>query len=330
MRSFALAFLAATATAGKVHEFFAENNYICELCKSVVELASNDENEKLYALYEQFPKLQERINFFANQADLVNLSEPEQTCKNIQLCEEFDVLLSLKEEMPVDLSAHIEIVNSNPKSTWVAGHNDKFTGASLKEIKSLMGTIVDPDWAINMPARSTPMVVNDDLPVNFDSRTNWPDCEPVINHVRDQSNCGSCWAHGTTEALNDRICISTGGAFQTLLSVSDTTACCGFLACQSMGCNGGQVGTPWGWFSKTGVVTGGDYGSTGTCYNYTMAKCAHHVTDPSLPECDDIVQVQPTCSKTCPNDSSRIYADDKHFADSSYGVRGIDTIKADI
>lgn len=97
-----------------------------------------------------------------------------------------------------------------------------------------------------------------------------------------------------------------------------------------MGCNGGQVGTPWGWFSKTGVVTGGDYGTTGTCYNYTMEQCAHHVDSDTLPLCDDVVQVQPTCSKTCPNDSSRIYADDKHTADSSYGVRGIDTIKADI
>jgi len=33
-----------------------------------------------------------------------------------------------------------------------------------------------------------------------------------------------------------------------------------------MGCNGGQIGTPWSWFSSTGVVTGGDYGDKTTCY----------------------------------------------------------------
>ena len=41
-------------------------------------------------------------------------------------------------------------------------------------------------------------------------------------------------------------------------------------------------------------------------------------------------QVAPTCSKTCPDDTSRVYADDKHTAGSSYGLRGVENIKADI
>lgn len=83
----------------------------------------------------------------------------------------------------------------------------------------------------------------------------------MINDIRDQSNCGSCWAFGTTEAFNDRRCIKTGDL--TLLSSLDTAGCCGFLNCFSMGCNGGQVGTPWKWFENTGVVTGGDYSDNG-------------------------------------------------------------------
>ncbi len=330
MRSFAFAAIAAISNAARVHEFFAENNFICELCKTVVDHAANGNDAELDAIYEQFPKLQERVNFFADRAELVNLAEPLATCQNIQLCSDDNIMDLLREEQPLDLSAHVETVNNNTKSNWVAGINNKFDGASLKEIKSLMGTVVDPEWTITGRARDSAMVLADDLPESFDARTNWPECESVINHVRDQSNCGSCWAHGTTEALNDRICISTGGNFTTLLSVSDTTACCNGTKCFSFGCNGGQVGTPWNWFKNQGVVTGGDYGSTGTCFNYTMAKCAHHVTAPPLGSCDDIVQVQPQCTKTCPDDADRVYADDKHFSDSSYGVRGVENIKAEI
>jgi len=61
-----------------------------------------------------------------------------------------------------------------------------------------------------------------------------------------------------------------------------------------------------------------------------MAKCAHHVESETLPVCDDIVQVQPTCNSTCASNKSIVYADDKHKADSSYGIRGIDNIKTEI
>ena len=34
--------------------------------------------------------------------------------------------------------------------------------------------------------------VDDDLPEEFDSRKQWPNC-PSINEIRDQGSCGSCW-----------------------------------------------------------------------------------------------------------------------------------------
>lgn len=105
--------------------------------------------------------------------------------------------------------------------------------------------------------------------------------------------CGSCWAHGTTEAYNDRLCIKTNGEFKTLLSTADTTACCGALNCRSFGCNGGQVATPWNWFSKTGVVSGGDFGDKDTCYPYTMPFCGHHVESEKYQSCDQVKQVDP-------------------------------------
>jgi len=168
------------------------------------------------------------------------------------------------------------------------------------------------------------------LPASFDVRTNWPNCAVVSGHIRDQSNCGSCWAHGTTEAFNDRKCIKSNGAFTELLSVSDTTACCGFLACFSMGCNGGQVGSPWTWFKRTGVVSGGDYGDNKYCYDYTMPQCAHHVNSTTLPSCDDVKQVSPTCNKKCDSNSTIDYDSDKNKGSSSYSLRSVDDIKQDL
>lgn len=31
------------------------------------------------------------------------------------------------------------------------------------------------------------------IPDSFDARTAFPQCASIIGHVRDQSNCGSCW-----------------------------------------------------------------------------------------------------------------------------------------
>jgi cathepsin B len=130
----------------------------------------------------------------------------------MDMCEVENMALDLMMEQPQDLDSIVEFVNNNPKSTWKAVKPSKFENASRREVRKYMGTIVDPEWTIKLHPK-THDVSNVDLPTNFDGREQWPQCIDVINHVRDQSECGSCWAHGTTEALNDRKCISTDGAF---------------------------------------------------------------------------------------------------------------------
>jgi cathepsin B len=231
--------------------------------------------------------------------------------------------------MPVDRTDIINYVNNHPNATWTARANDKFKGASKSEIRQTLGTVVDPNWTIKTHMK-THQTQNVDFPVNFDSREAWPECASVINHVRDQANCGSCWAHGTTEALNDRMCIATGGSFTKLLSVADTTACCNGSACYSFGCNGGQVGTPWAWFKQTGVVSGGDFGDNALCYDYTMPQCAHHVTVPGMTGCEDTSSIAPVCKSKCQTNTSINYGDDKVKGASTYGITGVDNIKMEI
>ena len=44
-----------------------------------------------------------------------------------------------------------------------------------------------------------PKLVNP-IPDSFDSAKEWPKCAKLINDIRDQSNCGCCWAFGAAEA----------------------------------------------------------------------------------------------------------------------------------
>jgi len=73
------------------------------------------------------------------------------------------------------------------------------------------------------------------------------------------------------------------------------------------------------------------------CYNYTMPDCNHHQLKSSLPECDTVKQVAPTCpAKTgnvCPSSSATGYLANKSKADTSYGfgrIGSVDKVKNDL
>ncbi len=65
------------------------------------------------------------------------------------------------------------------------------------------------------------LIKNESLAVNFDAMKNWPESANVWAN----SDCDSCWANSSTDALNETARIKSEVAFQTLLSVADTTTC---------------------------------------------------------------------------------------------------------
>lgn len=146
-----------------------------------------------------------------------------------------------------------------------------------------MGTIPTPVHMIPKE-RYTPLetLKSLNLPENYDLREAYPDCES-IQEVRDQSNCGSCWAFGTVEAISDRICIASGSKIQTRISSENLLSCCrGVFACGN-GCNGGYPAGAWQYYVKTGIVTGSLYtdekmASSTECQPYAFPPCSHHVS----------------------------------------------------
>jgi len=216
------------------------------------------------------------------------------------------------------------------ETTWKAEAPSKFQ--DVEDVKAFLGTILKDEEGFVPQEKEISLVPNSDIPAEFDVRTAFPDCAEVSGNIRDQSSCGSCWAFGSTEAFNDRLCIATGNKIK--LSVEDTTANCGFLQCFSMGCNGGQPGKAWDWFKKHGVVTGGDYfdiGNGETCAPYSLKPCAHHVpATEKYPACPSSEYSTPSLNSCSESTYSKSYKDDKIQATDSYSLNGIEAIQADM
>lgn len=139
----------------------------------------------------------------------------------------------------------IQLVNSK-KTTWKAATPIRFKNTTVADMKHMLGTFLptldDEEHSSIVPQEKIIFKTADsDIPESFDVRTNWPQCASISGLIRDQSNCGSCWAFGSTEAFNDRHCIQTGDA-SVVLSPEDTLSCCYM---NSKGCSGGYISGAW-------------------------------------------------------------------------------------
>eukprot|EP00933_Yihiella_yeosuensis_P063040 TRINITY_DN66097_c0_g1_i1.p1 TRINITY_DN66097_c0_g1~~TRINITY_DN66097_c0_g1_i1.p1 ORF type:complete len:371 (-),score=99.16 TRINITY_DN66097_c0_g1_i1:295-1407(-) len=211
----------------------------------------------------------------------------------------------------------IHAINNHEKSTWVAGRNTIFEGASLKDAKVLMGTLQDKEGKHVLPFKQQEGKP-ESLPSDFDWRTDAraSNC-PSLKEVRDQANCGSCWAFGSVEAMTDRICIATAGKQKIHLSAEDVTSC---DRMGDMGCNGGVPSTVYSYYKSTGIVDGGNFGDKSMCYSYQLKPCAHHSTSKKYANCTASVPT-PSCASKCV-DNGADWSNSKHYGTGGYSVCG--------
>merc|ERR1711907_700939 len=186
-----------------------------------------------------------------------------------------------------DRAAQIE---KTPGVMWKAAAHPRFASQAPGAFKDMNGIIGDHKKAIEdaiVAGELVSHVADADLmiPDSFDSEQNWPQCAKIIGDIRDQSNCGCCWAFAGAEAGSDRMCIATNASMQVPLSAQDVCFNGGGL--MSQGCNGGQITSPWsymkkgGLFGGKGAVSGGQYQGTGPfgkgfCSDFSLPHCHHH------------------------------------------------------
>jgi len=208
----------------------------------------------------------------------------------------------------------IDEINNKP-TTWKAGHNFG-KNVDYKYLKNLCGTFLDDQNRDAFPVKEFSEWELQDLPESFDSRETWGDICPSTKEVRDQGNCGSCWAFGAVEAFTDRICIASKGAKQPHISAEDLLSCCGFWC--GMGCNGGYLGGAWNYFKQHGCVTGGQYNTNQGCQPYKIQACEHHTTGHLQPCSGD--SPTPRCEKTCRDGYNVTFSNDKHYLKEKYTI----------
>lgn len=248
--------------------------------------------------------------------------------KSLVLCAIVAAALARPQRGSLYLQEHQENIVAEinaMQTTWTAGVNMKFVNVTHQYIKGLMGTRLTGS-PIELPVADIEVGA---VPTSFDSRQQWGSICPSTNEIRDQADCGSCWAFGAVEAMTDRYCIASKGAKSPHFSAQDLLSCCGF-SCGD-GCNGGYPQAAWQWFKTTGCVTGGNYDSNEGCEPYSLANCDHHTTGQYQP-CPSTIAPTPSCKKSCiPAYTNATYAKDKNFGASAYAVpASVDKIATEI
>jgi hypothetical protein len=85
-----------------------------------------------------------------------------------------------------------------------------------EELQGLLGTFLHEDNEMYM---ESPLIT---VPDFFDGNAKWGS---LVHPIRDQQQCGSCWAFGSSEAFSDRLAIASGSKINVVLSPEDMVSC---------------------------------------------------------------------------------------------------------
>jgi C1A family cysteine protease len=175
--------------------------------------------------------------------------------KNYKTSEEFEA------RFQNFLATHKFIQENNASGeTHVAGHN-KFSDWSREEYQSMLGL-----KNIGKPLLSGMTVEAGNL--TYPTSVNWVTAGKV-NPVKDQGQCGSCWAFSTSAANESANAIFKG----SLISLSEQQLVDCSFEYGNLGCNGGWYYDAWNYLQKNGQELESAYP-----YKAVRGTCAYSST----------------------------------------------------
>ena len=134
----------------------------------------------------------------------------------------------------VENKAYIDEINSK-QNMWYATHYPELTEMTLAERLRRAGGIPKSGTEFPSPAPVKPdiQMVADDLPDHFD----WRNVNGVdyVSPIRNQGQCGSCYAFASMAMLESRLRIATNNSLQKVFSPQDVVSCSEY----AQGCAGG-------------------------------------------------------------------------------------------
>jgi len=156
--------------------------------------------------------------------------------------------------------ANLDLINAhnNGSSSWKMGVN-QFSDLSPAEFKAFLG--LKPRENTYIRSQNV-----EKLPVAASNDIDWVS-KGAVTPVKDQAQCGSCWAFSTTGAVEGAVQVKSGRL--TSVSEQQLVDCAGSSGNQ--GCNGGLMDDAFNWIiSNRGIGSEASYPYTardGTCKN---------------------------------------------------------------
>lgn len=169
---------------------------------------------------------------------------------------------------------NLERINEQNKQHILLGGEAVF---GITKFSDLTPAEFKAQYLTYIPSNSTVPRVNIELDGPLNTVVDWR-TKGAVTEVKDQGQCGSCWAFSATEAIESYSFLHSGKLIA--LSPQQITSCDKVDG----GCNGGNTETAYGYVVKAGgIETSADYpytsggGNTGVC-KFDSSKVAVKIT----------------------------------------------------